>query len=301
MQSEFPAGEASEVPHPVVIVSAARSGSKLLRDLICAARDCSCYPYDVNYVWKYGNYHVQHDELSPEMLDEEKKRFIRMFLFRPAKKSNALFAVDKTVSNSLRVEYVRRVLPEAKIIHLVRDGRDVIASAMDCWKKIGVSRRNQDHWIMWRKLIEFPPQGWRYAMEYVRDNVGMVFGKRNYRNTWGPRFSGIDDAVATQPLAAVCSLQWEACIGRALKDLSSLDMEEDYVTVKYEKLISSPKAEIDRIVGFLGIQDEEPLHSFSRDHFTSSNVGKWKRMTDVELWSRIERNIQPTLERLGYD
>jgi hypothetical protein len=283
-----------------VILSAARSGSKLFRDLICSSTDCSCYPYDVNYVWKYGNYQVRHDELSPAQVDEEKKRFIREFLVRPARRDGAAIAVDKTVSNSLRVDYVRAVLPEAKIIHLIRDGRDVIPSAMDCWQKSGASTRNQDYRVMLRKVIEFPPQGWRYGLEYLRDNLGMLLGKRKHRKTWGPRFAGIDDAVATRPLVDVCALQWEHCIDRALNGLSGLVEGKDFITVRYETLLLSANSEIDRLVSFLGIRDAEALRAFANERFDSRNLGKWRDLADGDLESHIETLTRPTLDRLGY-
>ncbi len=41
--------------------------------------------------------------------------------------------VEKTCATSLRVEFVRAVLPDAKYVFITRDGLDAAASAMERW------------------------------------------------------------------------------------------------------------------------------------------------------------------------
>src|SRR4051812_20775701 len=40
---------------PVIVIGAARSGTKLLRDSLATHADVARVPYDVNYVWRFGN------------------------------------------------------------------------------------------------------------------------------------------------------------------------------------------------------------------------------------------------------
>src|SRR5688572_31535031 len=86
---------------PVIILGAARSGTKLLRALVAATR---CYvevPFDVNYIWRYGNESCSHDALNPEHLTERTKRFVRERIGRCAGLPNSSMAfVEKTVSNT---------------------------------------------------------------------------------------------------------------------------------------------------------------------------------------------------------
>ena len=40
---------------PIVLIGAARSGTKILRDALATALGVPQVPYDVGYVWRYGN------------------------------------------------------------------------------------------------------------------------------------------------------------------------------------------------------------------------------------------------------
>ena len=51
---------------PIIILGAARSGTKMLRKALASHPDLHAIPYDINYVWKYGSYQLPHDELRPE-------------------------------------------------------------------------------------------------------------------------------------------------------------------------------------------------------------------------------------------
>ena len=65
------------IEKPIIIISAARSGTKMLRYVLDASSDIASYPYDANYIWKYGNYNVDHDEILPRSINDGKKEKIR--------------------------------------------------------------------------------------------------------------------------------------------------------------------------------------------------------------------------------
>ena len=70
----------SESVHdPVIILGAARSGTKILRDTIAAHPSLVSIPYDISFVWKYGVYHIKHDELSPVDITKHDNVFIYNF------------------------------------------------------------------------------------------------------------------------------------------------------------------------------------------------------------------------------
>ena len=49
----------------IIIIGAARSGTKILRDVLAEASGVGCVPYDIGFVWRYGNQRVPHDVLDP--------------------------------------------------------------------------------------------------------------------------------------------------------------------------------------------------------------------------------------------
>ena len=56
-------------PNVIVIIAAARSGTKMLRHILDASQEISSYPYDANYIWKYGNFQLNHDEILAHILE----------------------------------------------------------------------------------------------------------------------------------------------------------------------------------------------------------------------------------------
>ncbi|MFO7608153.1 MAG: sulfotransferase, partial [Candidatus Krumholzibacteriia bacterium] len=118
---------------PVVIIGAARSGTKILRSMLAAHPSLSAVPFDINYVWMARHQGRRDDELVAADATPAACRFIREYLGNFAAPGTRV--VEKTVGNTLRVPFVDRVFPDAVYIHLVRDGRDVAASARVQWRK----------------------------------------------------------------------------------------------------------------------------------------------------------------------
>src|SRR5262245_2527282 len=102
---------------PVIIIGAGRSGTNMVRDLLTALPSCATWPCDeINYIWRYGNATFPTDELTAEHARPEVVRYIRRQFGHLARTTSAKWIVEKTCANSLRVDFVRAVVPEAKFI-----------------------------------------------------------------------------------------------------------------------------------------------------------------------------------------
>ena len=101
-------------PPAVIVIGAARSGTKFLRDILAAGKGVAAVPYDVNYVWRFGAESVPDDCLDPAQVTDKQRRFIRRTLPALAHMKQGEVLVEKTVSNALRVAYVEAVLPQAR-------------------------------------------------------------------------------------------------------------------------------------------------------------------------------------------
>ena len=55
----------SRIAAPVIVIGAARSGTKVLRDLIASHPRFRAVPYDVNYLWRMGTESVPYDDRDP--------------------------------------------------------------------------------------------------------------------------------------------------------------------------------------------------------------------------------------------
>ena len=287
---------------PVIIVAAARSGTKMLRAVLSASSDLVAFPYDINYIWKYGNYHLPHDELRIEHLTDEIADFIRGRFRRLLANTNAERVVEKTVSNSLRVNFVREVFPDCKIIHLYRDGRDVAASAMLCWLAPFFASRIQPKRILLKKAVEFPfGAALPYLIEYVLNNwKQLVFRKRKVKS-WGPRFDGIVEALEKHTLLEVCGIQWARSIESSMRALGKLREGREYINIRYEDVVQNPIPELDRLSKFLRIEDVTPIRSYAADNITSKYIGSCHEALSTHEVKKLLPHIDANLRRLGYD
>ncbi|MDZ7809391.1 MAG: sulfotransferase [Arhodomonas sp.] len=119
---------------PVVIIGAPRSGTNMLRDVLCSLDGVTTWPCDeINYIWRHGNLRYPSDELPPERATGSVRRYIRRQFDWVARRYGAETVVEKTCANSLRVPFVDAVVPEAKYLFIRRDGLDAVGSAMDRW------------------------------------------------------------------------------------------------------------------------------------------------------------------------
>lgn len=213
---------------PLVILGAARSGTSFLRDVLSEAPGLGAVPYDVNYIWRYGHSASSSDEFAIEALTLQKIRYIQTHLSQLAHVGKEGRLLEKTVSNTLRVEYVAEALPDAKFIYIERNGREAATSAMRQWQ-------SKPNWAQWRRKLRTLPFGSLPYVVWAAKNLGL--GKRNGR-IWGPRYSGIEADLKTLAQAEICAKQWRICCERARFDLEKLDQERVF-RISYEDLIAS--------------------------------------------------------------
>ena len=123
---------------PVFVIGAPRSGTNLLRDLLCANPQCLTWPCDeINGVWRYGNISLKDDDFDTKAATTKVRSFIKNN-FRNFWRKNAnaqqIYLVEKTCVNSLRIEFVKEIFPDAKFIVLFRNAPEVLYSADKRWR-----------------------------------------------------------------------------------------------------------------------------------------------------------------------
>ena len=215
---------------PIFLIGAARSGTKFLRDCLRADQRVVGVPYDINYIWRYGQTDADHDVLVPGSVGEKQARFIRKTIHQQARFKDGNILLEKTVSNSLRAPFVESIFPDARYVHLVRDGRDVALSAMKEWTAPPDYRRLRE------KLLRLPLSSIPYLFWYLRNSVLKGTDQSTGRvKVWGPRYPGIDADAKNRSLAHVCAIQWQQSVTRAKIDLATLDPMRVF-TIRYEDL-----------------------------------------------------------------
>lgn len=281
---------------PVIIIGAARSGTNLLRDMLTMAPNVATWPCDeIPFVWRYGNGSLGHDEFTRSMATPKIRGYIRSTFRNIAHKHSARVVVEKTCANSLRVEFVDAVLPEAVFVRLVRNGVDATASAMKRWVASPEPR------YLVRKL-RYVPIGEvpRAALTFARNRIDQLRSGTNTLGIWGPRFKGMREAMSTRSLAEICALQWLHCVQTTETTLSTIGPDR-VVRVRYEDLVGNPAEEIRRITSELRLSQDPLMLDRAASKVKPDKVGRGLLELDPIDRSKVLQLLREPMSNLGYE
>jgi hypothetical protein len=280
------------VRRPVVIIGAPRSGTNLLRDLLCQAPGFGTWPCDeVNLLWRHGNASYPDDALPPERATPDVARHIRRRFADIARATGAATVVEKTCANSLRVAFVDRILPHARYLFIVRDGRDAVASAIARFSAPvdwPYTRRK----LRYVPLSDFP----YYAVQFLRNRATRLVRRDRRLAFWGPRFAGFTEFARAATLPEVCARQWRECVELAARDLAAIGPAR-VLELRYEALVRRPRETLAEVFGFLG----SPADAGTVDvaHVTPAGIGRGRTRLEAG-GGRALSLLAPALARFGY-
>lgn len=278
--------------NPIVIIGAGRSGTNMLRDILVQVPGLVTWPCDeINYIWRHGNRSFPTDEFTRAMATPEISRFIQRQFSRL---SDNQVIVEKTCANSLRVEFVDQVLPNARFINIVRDGRDVCVSAEDRW----TASLDVGYILKKAKYVPLSDLPY-YAGSYFMNRVRRLFAVDKRLAVWGPKFSGMETAFRQNPLPVACAIQWQACVRASQRQLAQIDPKR-VLELRYEDFVSSPTTELDRILGFLEVDGKDLDAASLVGGVSKKSVGRWQSKLQAEHIAQIEQVVGDTLLEQGY-
>lgn len=286
----------ANIDNIAVIVGAGRSGTTILKELIGSHHVFAPTEFELNHLWRYGNSSLSHDFLDPNKhLNFQITSYIQTELEKERQRSGKPRLVEKTVANVARVSFVAKVLPNAKIIHLVRDGRAVSASAIKRWQAKPSSG------YLLRKSTTVPITDVpRVAFRYFGSTLKALLRRRNYRQSWGPRWESIDQDVRDLSLSRICARQWKLCVESALQQGRALPSQR-YLEIRYEALVSQPKQAAHNVADFLGISASDPAYAnFYENKLSDRSLHKWQTRLSRDQISEIEEEAGPLLKNLEY-
>lgn len=279
---------------PVIIIGAARSGTNMLRNLLTKLDKVGTWPCDeINYIWRYGHAKFPTDELQPEQADRSTKNYIRRCFNGQAKRTGSQWLVEKTCANSLRVDYVDTIVPEAKYLFLVRNGVDVVASAEKRW------HAPLDFRYLTKKAAYIP---WRdiphYGARYLSHRIERMQNHEKKLPTWGPKFSGMSNAISSMSSKMVCAMQWQRSVETAAHALNRMAPGRVY-PMSYEAFVHSPGRELPKILDFLKIHYSEDQCEQLAGSILSKSVGVGRAAIDKQELAKIEPLVKETQSMLA--
>jgi hypothetical protein len=280
---------------PVIIIGAGRSGTNMLRDILCEVPGFATWPCDeINYIWRHGNREFATDEFTREMADEKTANYIRKQFSSFAKRHPGATVVEKTCANSLRCGFIHEIFPSARFIHIYRDGRDVAASASLRWNAkldIGYILKKAKY-VPWSDLPY-------YGSRYLSARVFKLTSGKSRLSTWGPKFDGMQDAFANHELPVGCAIQWKRCVELARHQLEQIPTEQ-VLNIRYEDFTANPEEEFEKVIKYLGAGTTSVDLADLTKGVSNRSVGKWtKQLTESQL-EEIILFAGELLSELGY-
>lgn len=161
-----------------------------------------------------------------------------------------------------RVEYLREVFPDARFIHLVRDGRAVASSQtlVDWWH----GSDGPDHWLQ-----------------------GPLSDDQRAR--W--------EAHDRDPLV-LAGIGWEIVMDR-FAEVRPQVPADDWLEIRYEDLCEHPREALEQITRFMGIGWPERWHDVDLDARFRRSDG-WRRRLRPEQQVMLDSALSDALARHGY-
>lgn len=174
----------------VFIIGAPRSGTTWLQAMMAAHPSiCSTIDelklFDIFTVpleagWQYllslqKHTHGSRNGLAAMWTDREFYGFLNDFVGRvysqvAALKPEATILLDKAPAYSKYVEHIDRLIPQAKFIHVIRDGRDVAVSLMAAaqgWGRLWAPKRVEMAASAWKSYVQAAQKARQYGERYL--------------------------------------------------------------------------------------------------------------------------------------
>jgi hypothetical protein len=256
--------------NPIFVVGAPRTGTTFLGESLGAigrmsyhhepilTKAISRYVYDGRWDWERAARHY---------------RSVYRWLMRLHCDGDLRFA-EKTPRNSHIIDFLAHTFPDAKFVHIIRDGRAAAASYV---KKPWLSKSQPR-----RQLYE--PGGYPMGA---------------YTQFW-VESDRVSEFESTTDIHR-CIWIWRSFTEAALELSRSLPKDR-YYEQRYEDLVTCSDRQGDNVLDFLEIHDEQSRTEFrsALDQAHTTSLNAWRDELSPAQLLEIENEAGPLLRRLGY-
>ena len=299
----------------VFIIGSPRSGTTVLGETLDKHEKISQW-YEPYFIWDRHFRKSPHDERTAQEASHKIRHQVYSDFLKFKEKSGNQIIIDKSPRNSLKIPFIRKIFPQARFIHILRDGRDATLSIHKEWlrrKNIVNDPQKPDHvdyknafivvgkWLQRQpfiidkiKALWFETHG-----HIINNNKHLNRLRWNGKSGWGPRFKGWETCFYETSLLQFNALQWLKCIESIHKSWSKIPDERKF-EIRYEDFISKGNQIITLILNFLKLDAKKDFWE-SIPKLKSDNFNKWKNEFSKDQLAEIHPILTPMLIKLGYE
>jgi hypothetical protein len=268
----------ARLSNPIFVIGAPRSGTTILGRILGQAPEL-LYLNEPRYIWTALDpaldawayrYPVEQGRMSWSATDAtpDQRRRLSQWLALERFAAGKRLLVEKMPENSFRAGWLSALFPQARFIHIIRDGRDAALSleaALARW---------------------FPPGHWESSRHY-----GFFAEYAAARLDLAPRLAAIPAAGRNYPR---CLLAW-LCYLLAAREAGATLGPARYLELRYEALIQDPEAALAPLFRFLGAETPPVVRQYAHQTLHPDSLGKAD--PDPALTEAIAGDM---LRELGY-
>lgn len=202
------------------------------------------------------------DLLASDVTPWLEERFRRFFASRAAAQGKPVFLHKFT--GWPRAGFIRQVFPEARFVHVVRDGRAVANSLL------------QTSW--WRGFAGPPAWGWGPLR--AEDQAEWEDSGRSF--------------------VLLAGLHWKMLLDAAEAALAQVP-EDGLLRMRYEDFVEDPRGRLSEMLAFVGLEwNAEFEQQVARLTFSSGRTRAYEQDLTAEQVKLLEKSLAGHLSRLGY-
>ena len=257
---------------PIFIIGSPRSGTTFLGECLGTIPEIS-YHFEPVLIKAAARYIY-----TKEWSGDRAKNFYRQvygWLMR-LQQDGDLRLAEKTPRNSFIIPFLAEAFPNAKFIHIIRDGRDVALS-----------------------LTRKPWYNNELNGSIMREPGGYLCGST-------PRFwvePERDREFETTDNIHRCIWLWRRYIEAATAGMNSL-LPGQGLELRYEDLVTNPEREGDRLLDFMAINLDDSRNIFQQYLISNArldSVGKWQKSLTAEDINNVKTEALDWLNKYDYN
>ncbi|MGH3087696.1 MAG: sulfotransferase [Rubrobacteraceae bacterium] len=157
------------------------------------------------------------------------------FLSKEVVRTGKRIVGDKSPQHTENLDEIHEIYPDARILHIVRDGRDVAVSAMHHWWRLAQDRPEG--------IFELTPEELEIRDAYLEDREGFLASGRS---------------IFTEERLSQLARRWSRRVGKARRDGAAL-YGGNYLELRYEDLLREPANTLREALKLLGARSGEEV------------------------------------------